>query len=1218
MKYIKYLSLVLLLVASTSFANNYWIPNSGEYNQRLFERPADPAYFTNVGNVYTKEVAGVTELFYEDDAGNVTQLSAGGVVPVPTYWTRTGTLLYPTTTADDVGVDNTGTGVSSPYFYLRGDNGTNEIEGNIRLVTGANPYLQISVDDDGTTPTSVPMMNIFDTKINFPNINFQLATTKTTAGNGTTLDLAAASGNTSGVGGSITLTAGDGVGTDKDGGIIELNVGDPTGTGSPGEVGFLQGSIGFLSILNESGSGSLEAENGAAGGGNAYSLYLKGGDAQAGDSDGGVIVIQVGNPTGTGNIGLVGFETSSTEFLIIEPDAVAATSVDILGGEVTENDGIDVNVMASDADAAAVAKDGGILTLHGGAKANAGTDGYTKVGAGAGTPGDLTPADDDLYVEGSLEVDGSFYTAAVSSTGAISGTTIDATTKFTSGLFECDDAGNNCLITHVDMGAIDSTANDIIVQASDAGTTSAGANGDGGALELHGGDAKGTGDRDGGAIVLDTGSGVNAGMNGNITLGTNGGEYGGFMFEGAVPALVLYGSDGAAGGADGFAVGLVAGSGADPAATDREGGDVILATGAKANAGDAGTIDFYFDGSPGVGVHNVQFLDRGSAQTDIISQIADSAGLNGFRIGLSHQWTAATNADRLISFQLNLPTGNEVGWISKSGNLNFSDAYITNLYSGSYTSGSAADFLIYNKQIVSAGNYAGYDVKLYAADAKNDGGAGGSGGNVELYASDASAGGAQDNDGGLIILDAGVETNAGLPGYIRMTANAGAIFGADFVPVGVDGFAVVPNAASGGIAHMMLNYANLASGKLLSIGDNFDLAAGTYDEKVYVNFDGSLNITQDTLAAQMPYLIRVADGDHTNMTLSTEYQAVLFNFDGVKQWATGAIANQRHFTIERPTYAFVGASTITSAATFYIVGAPIAGTNATLTDSYAAAIGGRVLAGSPGTYNTQSNKGFITSSYTAGADVDNSGAFQANVTGWATGHVSGNDTWGFQATLTGDGDDNGHVYSAFNAATVTPNGGTATYKAINVNDTGYNFIIDSDSPVNIRAYDNTMKLWTTRSTTGAGYDVELEASDGFDGVQNGGNIILDPGEPSTTGRDGYVKLYDRIATERGGPAEITAVGTTIVCDAAFCEVSADAAYVMTSTPTLAAGADGEILIIVGVNDTNTITLQDISNLGGSGLILAGNADMVLGSGDSLILLYSTRSSHWLELSRSDN
>lgn len=74
----------------------------------------------------------------------------------------------------------------------------------------------------------------------------------------------------------------------------------------------------------------------------------------------------------------------------------------------------------------------------------------------------------------------------------------------------------------------------------------------------------------------------------------------------------------------------------------------------------------------------------------------------------------------------------------------------------------------------------------------------------------------------------------------------------------------------------------------------------------------------------------------------TEMIDINYNLSATKQWATGAIATQRDFLIQRRTYSFLAASTITTAATFAINGAPIAGTNATITNSYALWIQGGI------------------------------------------------------------------------------------------------------------------------------------------------------------------------------------------------------------------------------------------------------------------------------------
>lgn len=72
---------------------------------------------------------------------------------------------------------------------------------------------------------------------------------------------------------------------------------------------------------------------------------------------------------------------------------------------------------------------------------------------------------------------------------------------------------------------------------------------------------------------------------------------------------------------------------------------------------------------------------------------------------------------------------------------------------------------------------------------------------------------------------------------------------------------------------------------------------------------------------------------NTGQTATVECRDLDINLARTVQFNTGAIATQRAVYIQAPTYAFVGASTITTAATVAIAGAPAAGTNATITKS---------------------------------------------------------------------------------------------------------------------------------------------------------------------------------------------------------------------------------------------------------------------------------------------
>jgi hypothetical protein len=75
----------------------------------------------------------------------------------------------------------------------------------------------------------------------------------------------------------------------------------------------------------------------------------------------------------------------------------------------------------------------------------------------------------------------------------------------------------------------------------------------------------------------------------------------------------------------------------------------------------------------------------------------------------------------------------------------------------------------------------------------------------------------------------------------------------------------------------------------------------------------------------------VTSAANTGRTASTEVVNLLYNLSAEQTWATGAITTQREVLFKYPSYSFVGSSTITTAATVAIEGAPLAGSNAIIT-----------------------------------------------------------------------------------------------------------------------------------------------------------------------------------------------------------------------------------------------------------------------------------------------
>jgi len=98
---------------------------------------------------------------------------------------------------------------------------------------------------------------------------------------------------------------------------------------------------------------------------------------------------------------------------------------------------------------------------------------------------------------------------------------------------------------------------------------------------------------------------------------------------------------------------------------------------------------------------------------------------------------------------------------------------------------------------------------------------------------------------------------------------------------------------------------------------------------------GGMTVIPSALTVGTPSLLTVKGPADTSLTASTEATDINFNLARNVQFATGALTNQRAVRIQAPTYSFVGASIITNAATLDISGAPVAGTNATITNDAA-------------------------------------------------------------------------------------------------------------------------------------------------------------------------------------------------------------------------------------------------------------------------------------------
>ena len=69
---------------------------------------------------------------------------------------------------------------------------------------------------------------------------------------------------------------------------------------------------------------------------------------------------------------------------------------------------------------------------------------------------------------------------------------------------------------------------------------------------------------------------------------------------------------------------------------------------------------------------------------------------------------------------------------------------------------------------------------------------------------------------------------------------------------------------------------------------------------------------------------------------------------------------------------------------------------------------------------------------------------------------------------------------------------------------------------------------------------------------------------------------------------------------------------ITANPQIADGTDGQILVLKGMHDTNTVTLDN-----GTGISLTSGASFTLGNKDTITLIYDALDDEWIEISRSN-
>lgn len=117
--------------------------------------------------------------------------------------------------------------------------------------------------------------------------------------------------------------------------------------------------------------------------------------------------------------------------------------------------------------------------------------------------------------------------------------------------------------------------------------------------------------------------------------------------------------------------------------------------------------------------------------------------------------------------------------------------------------------------------------------------------------------------------------------------------------------------------------------------DLFKIITSASVSMFLVSASGDITNSPIARTTGSPNLFTVTGPSHTTLTASTEAIDVIINLARTVQFSTGAITNQRAIRVQSPTYSFVGSSTITHASTLSISGAPVKGTNASLTTTSA-------------------------------------------------------------------------------------------------------------------------------------------------------------------------------------------------------------------------------------------------------------------------------------------
>jgi len=307
-----------------------------------------------------------------------------------------------------------------------------------------------------------------------------------------------------------------------------------------------------------------------------------------------------------------------------------------------------------------------------------------------------------------------------------------------------------------------------------------------------------------------------------------------------------------------------------------------------------------------------------------------------------------------------------------------------------------------------------------------------------------------------------------------------------------------------------------------------------------VTSSGYLTLGPGASSSGSPNLFTVTGPAHTTLVADTEASDILFNLNRTVQFSQGAgtFTRQSAVLFKAPTYAFTSSDTITTAASVWIAGAPVVGTNAAITNNFSLLVTDSTRAtnyfgiksdGSP----TSPDSGLNSERYGSGSGATNTNASAfgngATASGaWTVALGATSTASGSSSTALGQGSTasqadaiaiGASATSSSNPRSIVIGSGATGTGGDNIiigagatgESSGFSnqFIAGSNTSVMTNVYfgkgrtSSSPTAYTINGTGGSGTDIagaalQLGGGKGT-GTGNGGSLILQAAYPSSTG-----------------------------------------------------------------------------------------------------------------------